>query len=70
MKVGNLVKYSQEWVGENMFHEEEQKEKAGFGIVIKKNNEDWGEVYYINWSGDGWHTWEYESDLEIISESR
>ena len=71
MKVGNLVEYSKDWLADNFYSEKELADKAGVGMVLSETNEDeaWGPAYLISWSGDFWTTWEYERDLEVLSES-
>lgn len=68
MKVGNLVKPSSEWVGHRFYNEED----VGVGIVIKRIECMYGPPQCnIMWTGT--HTcdsWEYDYELEVISESR
>ena len=70
MKVGDLVIYSQDWRNENLLYKDEALEQYGVGLIIKKNADIWGRVYYITWSGDSWRTWEHGKDLELVSEGR
>lgn len=71
MKVGDLVKYSQDWRNENLYYEEEALDRYGIGIIITKSSNAWrGGTFHITWSSDNWASWEHERDLEIISESR
>ena len=79
MKVGDLVKYSSEWLEESFYHEAEVMDLAGIGIVIEIKTA-WAEnakvfdlqeaLYLVKWTKGKNDTWQYSSELEVISESK
>ena len=68
MRVGNLVKPSPMWVG-HRFHDEKD---FGVGVVVERVEAEMGPSQCnIMWSGEhAYDSWEYDYELEVLSESR
>jgi hypothetical protein len=71
VKVGSLVKPSSQWLSQAYYNAEE----FGVGLIIEEVLEQWesGDVmmYHIMWSADGaFDSWEYDFELEVLSEGR
>ena len=67
MKVGDLVVPSSGWLSQNFYDAED----FGIGLILNIIDEGERTMCYTMWSGfDVFNSWEYDFELDVISESQ
>ena len=67
MKVGDLVVPSSGWLSQAFY----DAEQFGIGLILNIVDDGKMTMCFIAWSGFGvFNSWEYDFELEVVSESR
>ena len=67
MKIGDLVIPSSGWLSQDFYNAED----FGVGLILNMAEDGERTMCFIAWTGlDTFNTWEYDFELDVVSESR